>query len=256
MSAEELRLPNKRMAHIRLKEGEVAKYALLPGDPKRVEVAASLLEDAAKIREHRGYLTYNGVYHGIPVTVMCTGMGCPAVAIGVEELAKIGVEVFIRVGSCAAFRREIEIGDTIIATGATRDEGTSRYYAPKGFPAVPDINVLVALIESAKRLNIRHHIGIVRSTDAFYGVRGKEHVKEYMKLGVLATEMELATLFCVAAALGKKAGGVLAVGGNLVTGVNRYKGQQLQKYARGERDMIRVALEAVKMLENKEFGQI
>src|SRR6476660_6928658 len=161
-----------RQFHIGVAPGEVSTVALLPGDPFRVPLVAEYLDnprDAAHKREHR---TMVGSYKGRDVTVTSTGMGCPSTAIAVEELARVGVTSFIRVGSTTALQPGIEPGDLIVSEGSFRNDGTSDAYVPKGYPAVPDLELTVEMERIARRLGTERgygvHSGINATDDAFY----------------------------------------------------------------------------------------
>lgn len=154
--------------HIKCKEGDVAPYVLLPGDPKRVEVVASFWDEARKIADNREYITYAGVYKGVPITCTSTGIGCPSTAIALEELARIGATTFIRIGTCGTFQDHVRNGDLAIFDSAMRYDGTSRLYVPPEFPAVASLEVTQALIEAAQSLGFPYHVGTARSADSFY----------------------------------------------------------------------------------------
>ena len=124
--------------HIKCKKGDVAKYVFTPGDPRRVRQIAKLWDEAKEVMFNREFLTYTGKYHDIPVSATSTGIGCPSAAIAIEELANIGAEVFIRVGTCGGTHKKVKRGDLIVPLAAMRCEGTSREYLPPEFPAVSD----------------------------------------------------------------------------------------------------------------------
>lgn len=150
-----------------------------------------------------------GDYQGTPVTIMSTGMGGVSVGIGVEELARIGVEVAIRIGSAGALQPHVRAGHLVIAEGAVRDEGTSLAYVPLSMPAIPNPDVYRALIESAKARQVTHWSGIIRSHDSFYRDDEEEVSLAWHKRGVLAAEMEAAALFVVGRHRGIRTGAVL-----------------------------------------------
>ena len=124
--------------HIGLKEGDAGKYVILPGDPKRCVKIAQYLDDAKLVADRREFVTYTGYLDGEKVSVTSTGIGGPSASIAMEELVKVGAEVFIRVGTCGGMSLDVQGGDVVIATGAIRMEGTSKEYAPIEFPAVAD----------------------------------------------------------------------------------------------------------------------
>ena len=238
--------------HIMCGIGDVAKYVMLPGDPKRVEKIASFFDEARKVADYRGYVTYTGKVDGVEISACSTGIGCPSAAIVVEELARIGAQTFIRVGTTGALQPEIEVGDTIIATAAVRADGTSGIYMPVEYPAVADFKVVSALVGVAKKLGVKVHIGKVVSTDAFYA--GSYDI--WGKARALSVEMECSAIFTIAGLKGLKAGAILAVDGNLATGIKKgefepgEKSSELDERVQNaiERE-IKIAIEAVKILD-------
>lgn len=160
--------------HIRCSEKDAARYAVLPGDPKRVGHAAKFLDNVKEICFNREYKSITGFYNGVKILVMSTGMGGASVGIGVEELKNIGVKMMIRIGSCGALQDNIHIGDLIIANGAVRDEGASKAYIDTAYPAVPDPELMMSVIRVAEISGYRFHTGIIRSHDSFYTDREDE----------------------------------------------------------------------------------
>ena len=122
--------------HIGVKDGQVGKYVILPGDPKRCEKIAAYLENAEKIADLREFTTYTGYLNGVKVSVASTGIGGPSAAIAMQELVDAGADTFIRMGTCGGMNLKVMGGDLIVASGAVRMEGTSKEYAPIEFPAV------------------------------------------------------------------------------------------------------------------------
>ncbi len=204
--------------HIGLSEEHKAKYAIIPGDPGRVEKIAAFLDNAKQVGLNREYNSYLGYLDGEKVLVVSTGIGGPSCAICVEELAKIGVDTFIRVGTCGGMQPNVMPGDVIIASGAIRQDGTSKEYLPIEFPAVSDFFVTSALYNAANNLKYPNHIGVVQAKDSFYGQHSPESMpissellakwEAWKKGGCLASEMEGATLFIVSAARKLRSGAV------------------------------------------------
>ena len=210
--------------HLHIKKGDVGRYVILPGDPKRVPLIAKYLDDAVLIADSREYVTYTGYLDGEKVSVTSTGIGGPSASIAMEELYKCGADTFIRMGPCGGIALPVMGGDVVIATGAVRMEGTSREYAPIEFPAVADFDCALALRSAAKKLGFRYHMGVVQCKDSFYGQHDpdimpvsyelKNKWEAWKRLGVLASEMESAALFTVAARLGVRCGSEFFVVGN------------------------------------------
>ena len=193
--------------HIGLRKGDVGKYVILPGDPKRCEKIARHFDDAKLIADSREYVTYTGYLDGVKVSVTSTGIGGPSASIALEELVRVGADTFLRVGTCGGMQTDIMGGDLVIATGAIRMEGTSKEYAPIEFPAVANLEIANALVQAAKDLNKKYHVGIVQCKDAFYGQHEPETKpvdyelvnkwNAWVHLGCKASEMESAALFVV-----------------------------------------------------------
>lgn len=204
--------------HLGLKEGDVGRYVMLPGDPGRVPLIASFLQDAKPVGNHREYVTWTGTLLGEKVSVCSTGIGAPSTAIAAEELFAIGADTLIRVGT-AGMLQEIRDEDIVVATGAVRDEGTSRQYIPLAYPAVADFEVVNALVDSARALDVGCHAGIIQSKDAFYGELEPEGMpseallryqwEAWQRGNVLSSEMEAAALFVISSIRRKRAGCVL-----------------------------------------------
>ncbi|MCI8416983.1 MAG: uridine phosphorylase [Lachnospiraceae bacterium] len=195
--------------HVNLKKGDVGRYMILPGDPKRCEKIAAFFDNPVRMADSREYVTYTGYLNGEKVSVTSTGIGGPSASIAMEELVNLGAQTFIRVGTCGAMQTEILGGDLVIATAAVRNEGTSREYAPIEYPAVADIGIVNALTESARRLGYPFHVGVAQCKDSFYGQHSPETKpvsyellnkwEAWKRMGCLASEMESAALFTVAA---------------------------------------------------------
>ncbi|OON94339.1 MAG: uridine phosphorylase [Candidatus Epulonipiscioides saccharophilum] len=210
--------------HIQTRKGDVGKYVILPGDPKRSKKIAEYFDDAKLVADNREYVTYTGYLDGEKVSVTSTGIGGPSASIAMEELVKSGADTFIRVGTCGGMQLDTIGGDIVIATGAIRMEGTSKEYAPIEFPAVADLEITNALVSSAKKLGAKYHIGIAQCKDAFYGQHSPEKMpvgyelenkwEAWKKLGAKASEMESAALFIVASALKVRCGSTFLVVAN------------------------------------------
>ena len=209
---------HKKQYHINVAEGDVGKYCILPGDPGRCEKIASFFENPYHVSTNREYNIWNGTLMGETVTVCSTGIGGPSTAIAVEELKMCGVHTFIRIGTCGGISLNVKSGDVVIASGAIRQDGTSREYAPIEFPAVPDSDVLFALREAARELGVVNHTGGVQAKDSFYGQHSPSRMpvareleakwEAWKRLGTLASEMESGTLFTVGSYLGVRSGSV------------------------------------------------
>ncbi len=244
--------------HIGLKTGDVGKYVILPGDPKRCKKIAEYFDNAKLIADRREYTTYTGYLNGEKVSVTSTGIGGPSASIALEELVQIGAEKFIRVGTCGGIDIDVKGGDLVIATGAVRMEGTSKEYAPIEFPAVADIEITNALIDACKKYNHTYHAGIVQCKDSFYGQHCPEKSpvgyeltnkwEAWKRLGCKASEMESAALFVVGSALKVQVGSIFLT----VANQEREK-QNLENPIIHDTDIaIKTAIEALKILIGKD----
>jgi uridine phosphorylase len=210
--------------HLHIKRGDVGRYVILPGDPKRCEKIARYFDNPRFVADSREYVTYTGYLDGEQVSVTSTGIGGPSAAIAMEELYACGADTFIRMGTCGGIALEVTGGDVVIATGAIRNEGTSREYAPIEFPAVANIEIVNALALAGSQLGKRCHVGVVQCKDSFYGQHDpqskpvshdlQQKWEAWKRLGVLASEMESAALFVVASYLGARCGSEFFVVGN------------------------------------------
>lgn len=243
-----------RQYHIQVAKGEVGRYVIMPGDPKRCAKIAEYLDDPVLIADNREYVTYTGTLDGVKVSVTSTGIGGPSASIAMEELYRCGADTFIRIGTCGGMQTEVKSGDVVIATGAVRMEGTSREYAPIEYPAVPNLGVTNALVEAAGKLETDYHTGVVQCKDSFYGQHEPEvkpvsyellnKWEAWKRLGCLASEMESAALFIVASHLRVRTGSCFLV----VANQEREK-LGLENPVVHDTDMaIRVAVEAVRRL--------
>ena len=242
-----------RPYHIRLTREDVGRIALLPGDPGRVAKIAERLTSPKPLGSHREYTAWGGKVGGEKVAVVSTGIGGPAAAIAVEELARLGVRVMIRVGTCGAIQPSIKPGSLIIADAAVRMDGTSSQYVHGGYPAAATPEVAMALSDAAASLRKVSAVGITASTDSFYVGQGRRAfggyissananvVEEMRAARVLCFEMESATLFTLGRLFGLKTGAVFAVVGNRIS--DEFKVEA------GVDDAIDVAVEAVRRLK-------
>ncbi len=247
--------------HVQLKPGDVGKYVILPGDPKRCEKIARHFEDAKLVADSREYVTYTGYLGGVKVSVTSTGIGGASASIALEELVKCGADTFIRVGTCGGMQENIMGGDLVIASGAIRMEGTSKEYAPIEFPAVADVHVLNALMKAAEEDGDPYHVGVVQCKDAFYGQHdpGSKPVsyelmnkwEAWIRCGCLASEMESAALFVVGSYLRVRVGSVFLVVANQEREKKGLSNPQVHDTERA----IKVAVDAIRKLIQEDGRQ-
>lgn len=245
--------------HIRVEHGQVGQYVLLPGDPGRVPAVAEHLSDAREVAWFREFRTYTGHLDGTPVTVTSTGIGGPSAAIAIEELVQLGAHTFLRIGTCGAIQPDVHVGDLVVATAAVRDEGTTRQYAPLEYPAVSSPEVVAALRGAAADSRGTVHIGVVHTTDTYYGQHEAarmpvarelaDRLTALRRLGVLCSEMETAAVLVVAGGVHKaRAGSVLAVAGNRFIGENLDRPGMTRRRDQAVTDAIVAAVGAIRTL--------
>ena len=239
--------------HIRVKDGDVGKYVLLPGDPGRCESIANYFDNPKFVSFNREHKVYTGYISGEMVSVVSTGMGCPSTAIAVEELVKIGCHTFIRVGTSGAMQPHMEVGDIAIINAAIRDEGTSRQYLPIEYPAIADLDVINALVQASEKLDYTHYVGVSHTKDSFYSEVEPERMpmasflkdrwNQWVAGGAICSEMEASIVFILAGIYQKRAGAVTMIIGSDMDTIARKHDPD---------GMIRVAIEALRILITKD----
>ena len=221
-AADTPQLVEGRQYHIALAPGEIAPYILMCGDAGRVKKVASFFDKAGEPRSYRNYCTVTGTYKGIPISIMGTAMGPGNTEIAVIEISQIVTNpTLIRIGSCGALQENIGIGDLVISSGAVRLESTSTYFVIEGYPSIAHHEVILSLLEAAKNVGAKFHVGITATAPGFYGAqarqtpyftpRFKDLPDQLAKMNVANMEMEASTLFTLASVAGYRAGAVCAV---------------------------------------------
>lgn len=240
--------------HIRLSGKNSAKYAILPGDPGRIDNIKTFLTDAVELAYNREMRSVCGYYKGVKVLAVSTGMGGASTGIAVEELHNIGVNYMIRIGSCGALDSKMRLGDLLIVNGAVRDEGTSKAYVESIYPAIPNTELMMNVIQAAKESKAPFYVGKARSHDSFYTDREEEIDKYWSGKGIMGADMETAALFTIGSIRGVKTASILNTvveyGGDLTNEINGYvDGRASMK--QGENNEILVALESFMLEEQK-----
>ncbi|MGA9160975.1 MAG: nucleoside phosphorylase [Actinomycetota bacterium] len=254
--------------HLKLAPGDVAPYVLLPGDPGRVPLVASLWDESHEVASNREYVTFTGTYQGVPISCTSTGIGCPSTAIAMEELARVGATTFVRIGTCGTFQDHVHTGDMAIFDSAARYDGASRLYAPLEFPAVASHEIVDAAISAGEGLGYPFHVGTTRSADTFYAMHPRpgssfdgywqsswrDHFEDLKRMNVIAAEMEASVIFVLARIWGLRAGGVAVVLDNVlrVSGDSGefdpqeqfdHGGDEIERLARMGSEIVRIVAE-------------
>tara|TARA_A100001037_G_scaffold176428_1_gene158149 strand:- start:4777 stop:5502 length:726 start_codon:yes stop_codon:yes gene_type:complete len=207
----------RKQPHILVGEGELNEIVLLPGDPSRVEMIASLADEYEIVSENREYRICNAKYRGKGITICSTGIGCPSTAIAMEELFKVGVKKVIRVGTTGALQNGIETGEFIIVTGAAKEEGTTKRYESVAYPAVANQEIVSALTNISIERGQKFYVGAIVTNDAYYA-ETEEYMQKWKSAGLLSVEMETSVVLTLARRFGMEAGAILTVDGNLADG--------------------------------------
>lgn len=247
--------------HTGVGAGDIGKYVIMPGDPKRCAKIAEHFENARLVADVREFVTYTGTLDGVPVSVTSTGIGGPSASIAIDELSKCGAHTFIRIGTCGGMQENVLGGDVVIATGAVRMEGTSREFAPIEYPAVPDFNVTTALVQAADELKVPHHTGVVQCKDSFFGQHEPEIMpvsyelenkwQAWLRMGCLASEMESAALFIAGSFLKVRVGSCFLV----IANQERAKKGLENKQVHDTEIAVKVAVEALRKLIQKDKAE-
>ena len=228
--------------HNTAKMGDIAETVLLPGDPLRAKfIAENFLEDVVQFNTVRNMFGFTGTYNGKRISVMGTGMGCPSIGIYTYELINFyGVKNLIRIGSCGAMREDIQLGDIVLAIGASTDSNYAHQYElPGQFCATASYSLLSKAVTAAEANGSPYVVGNILSSDIFYN-DAPEFWKKWQKMGIIGAEMESFALYCNAARAGVNALAMFTVSDNIVT----HEEMSAEERQIGFKNMMKVALEA------------
>ena len=241
--------------HIQLPDDLNIRFALLPGDPARLDAIARQLQNVEELAYNREFRSLRGTYRGLPVLAVSTGIGGSSAGIAIEELKNIGVTAMVRIGSCGALQQGIALGDLIFACGAIRDDGASKAYADVRYPAVPDTALLGHCIAAARDRGWPHHVGVVHSHESFYIDTNDAESAHWSRLGALGADMETAALFTIGRIRGVRTASILnnvvVYGEDTAESIGGYV-DGADPAARGEEREIAVALEALYRLSKED----
>lgn len=235
-------MANTPTPHIGAQIGEIARTVLMAGDPLRAKfMAESFLENPVQFNNIRGMLGYTGTYNGKRVSVMGHGMGIPSIGIYTYELFNFyDVETIIRIGSAGSYSRDLHVGDLILAMGACTDSNYgSQFGLPRTFAPLADFKLLRGAAEACEELGIRYKVGNVVSSDVFYAETPQ--ADKWIKMGVLAVEMEAAALYMNAARAGKRALTICTISDHVILGENTSPEEREKTFT----GMMKVALSLV-----------
>jgi len=205
--------------HIGAQYGEIAETVIMAGDPLRAKfMAENFLDNPIQFNNVRGMLGFTGTHQGKRVSVMGHGMGIPSIGIYTYELYHFyGVQTIIRVGSAGSIHNDLNVGDLVLAMGASTDSNySSQYELPGTFAPIADFSLLRGAADTCDRLGYHYMVGNVLSSDMFYNEY--DHNDKWMNMGVLAIEMEAAALYMNAARAGKRALVILTISDHILKG--------------------------------------
>lgn len=194
--------------HIAATKEQIAKTVLMPGDPLRAKfIAENFLTDPVLVNNIRGVQGHTGTWKGVPVTVMASGMGIPAIGIYSWELFNFyDVDNIIRIGSAGALRDDLKLMDIVAGQGACTNSNYVNSFGVQGsFAPIADFTLLSKAVEAARERGVALKVGNLLSADNFYSAEGQNGNDEWKRMGVMAIEMEAAGLYCNAAYAGKRA---------------------------------------------------
>jgi 5'-methylthioadenosine phosphorylase len=232
--------------HIKAKPGEVARKALISGDPARVTQLSTLLKRPRLVNENRGFLTYTGEYKGEELTVACHGIGGPSAAIVVEELIMLGAKAIVRLGSCGGLLKPMKVGDMVFATEAGYPGGTLDQYFGRKIAPRPDVELTALLVDSAENKGLKYYKGPVFSSDAFYA-EGPGALGRLARKGYIAIEMECATLFGLGKLREVKTASALLVSDNATKKATIVDADALRRYAIRAGEMVFASLRRLQL---------
>jgi len=237
--------PEKMLSLLGVKSGSLGPFALIPGPKERSQMILDRLEQPSKNFSFLDYEMHTGTHQGKRVTVGNGGRYAADTAITTEILCAGGVASLIRIGSCGSLQKEVQIGDLVIATGAVRGEGTTPYYVTRNFSTISHPEVIRALTEAARSLNVRHHLGLVYTTDALFQ-ETPELIEELEQQKIAAIDMVTSAFLTIAQVRGKKAGAILAVSDECLSGKMGFRDPL---FAAAEEKMVEVALKAIHLMD-------
>jgi len=250
---------------VQLRPQDVGKYAIVPGPKDRLEVLIKKLENPVRNFSFMEYTMYTGTYQGIKITAINGGRFSTDTSITTEVMCNANIGNIIRIGTCGALSDDIKVGDLVVVDKVIRGDGVTPYYVDNNFETLPDKKISDTLYDVAKGMGINPalstnnsdsearksgvniHRGITWTTDALLR-ETREIVEAKRKEGAIAVDMVSSALLTIAQIYNVRAGAILAVSDNVITGE---MGFMNPLYYMAETNLINIALETAKRLENK-----
>ncbi len=242
----EVHLTGKDLTNmVQLRPQDVGQYAIVPGPRDRLDVLMKKIENPVKNFSFMEYTMYTGTYQGIKLTAINGGRFSTDTSITTEVMCNAGIKNIIRIGTCGALDENIKVGDLVVVDKVIRGDGVTPYYVDKNFQTIADKKITDTLYETAKAMGITIHRGTAWTTDALLR-ETREIIEAKRKEGAIAVDMVSAALLTIAQTYNVKAGSILAVSDNVITGE---MGFMNPLYYLAETKLIEIALETVKRLE-------
>ena len=232
---------------VQLRPQDVGKYAIVPGPRDRLDVLVKKLDNPVKNFSFMEYTMYTGTFEGIKVTAINGGRFSTDTSITSEVMCNADIKNIIRVGTCGALDENMKVGDLVVVDSIIRGDGVTPYYVDKDFKTVADKKISDTLYDVAKGMGLNIHRGTAWTTDALLR-ETRELVEAKRKEGAIAVDMVSSTLLTIAQMYNVKAGSILAISDNVITGE---MGFMNPLYYMAEANLIKIALETVKKLEGK-----
>jgi len=237
---------------VRCLPGEIAPHVLVPGDPARARrIADEWLTDAKLVMVQREFHSYTGTYDGVPVSVISTGIGSPGAAMVMQDLSKLGCDVVVRVGTAGSCVAKVMPGDNVVGIAAVRDEGLTRKFVPEIFPAVANLEVTNALCAAGERQETDVHVGVVHTSDSFRSPALEHDIETSIYAGVLAFEMEAATVLTLGGLGGLRTGCIFSIDGYVANVAGGNVVPDVEARNQGIKSAIRSSLDAIAELSRK-----
>lgn len=238
--------------HISAMPGDFGKTVLMPGDPLRAKlIAEKFFTEAKLVNNVRGVQGYTGMYQGVKVSVMASGMGMPSMGIYSHELFNMyGVENIMRIGSAGSINPDIHIRDIVVGQGTCTDSRwAEQFHLPGTFSPICSFKMLRTCVDTAEKMELRYHVGNLLSSDRFYGddsclPESMQANNLWSKMGVMAIEMESAALYMNAARYGKNALAICTISDHLITGEAMTAAERQNTFTQ----MMELALETARKL--------
>lgn len=232
---------------VQLRPQDAGKYAIVPGPKDRLDALLKKIEDPSRNFSFMEYTMYTGNYCGIKISAINGGRFSTDTSITTEVMCNAQIKNIIRIGTCGAMEENINIGDLVVVDKIIRGDGVTPYYVDKDFQTAADKKISDALFQAAKDLGGNVHRGTVWTTDALLR-ETREIIEAKQKEGAIAVDMVSSSLLTIAQTYNVKAGAILAVSDNVITGE---MGFMNPLYYMAETKLIDIALETVKRLEGK-----